>query len=64
MKLFFKVKKLALSEEARVNIAKCRQYLDDKMQTQQEPIYGINTGFGCCAMLRFLMSIFRSFRKI
>ena len=44
--IVFQGKKLALSEEARVNIAKCRQYLDDKMQTQQEPIYGINTGFG------------------
>lgn len=44
--IVFQGKKLALSEEAKVNIAKCRQYLDDKMQTQSEPIYGINTGFG------------------
>ncbi|WP_396188909.1 histidine ammonia-lyase [Flavobacterium sp.] len=44
--IVFQGKKLALSEEAKVNIAKCRQYLDDKMQIQQEPIYGINTGFG------------------
>ncbi|WP_306350247.1 histidine ammonia-lyase [Flavobacterium sp. '19STA2R22 D10 B1'] len=37
---------LGLSEEAKVNIDKCRQYLDQKMQTHHEPIYGINTGFG------------------
>ncbi|MFN4199251.1 MAG: histidine ammonia-lyase [Flavobacterium sp.] len=39
-------KLLALSEESRVNIQKCRDYLDKKMASQQEPIYGINTGFG------------------
>jgi histidine ammonia-lyase len=38
--------KLALSEEARGNIEKCRTYLDRKMATQDAPIYGINTGFG------------------
>lgn len=37
---------LALSEEAIANINKCRAYLDNKMQTQTNPIYGINTGFG------------------
>ncbi len=37
---------LALSEEAIANINKCREYLDNKMQTQTNPIYGINTGFG------------------
>src|SRR5690606_39987077 len=25
---------------------KCREYLDNKMQTETNPIYGINTGFG------------------
>jgi histidine ammonia-lyase len=39
-------KKLALSEEARANIEKCRTYLDEKMKSHNEPIYGINTGFG------------------
>lgn len=39
-------KQLALSEEAIVNIEKCRKYLDDKMQSNSTPIYGINTGFG------------------
>lgn len=38
--------KLALSEEARANIEKCRVYLDKKMETHETPIYGINTGFG------------------
>ncbi len=39
-------KKLALSEEAQVNIQKCREYLDKKMESHDNPIYGINTGFG------------------
>src|SRR5690554_1678341 len=37
---------LALSEEAIANINKCRKYLDRKMETETNPIYGINTGFG------------------
>lgn len=39
-------KTLALSEEARANIEKCRTYLDEKMKSNDDPIYGINTGFG------------------
>lgn len=39
-------KKLALSEEAVLNIEKARKYLDDKMKENKTPIYGINTGFG------------------
>lgn len=39
-------KKIALSEEAKVNIQKCRDYLDQKMEANDAPIYGINTGFG------------------
>ena len=38
--------KLALSDEAKNNITKCREYLDKKMETHDAPIYGINTGFG------------------
>ncbi|MFL5764023.1 MAG: histidine ammonia-lyase [Bacteroidia bacterium] len=38
--------KLTLSEEAKKNIIACREYLDKKMLSQKEPIYGINTGFG------------------
>jgi histidine ammonia-lyase len=37
---------LSLSEEAKVNIQKCRDYLDTKMASNEAPIYGINTGFG------------------
>lgn len=38
--------KLALSDDARNRIVRCREYLDKKMVTQKEPIYGITTGFG------------------
>ncbi len=38
--------KLDISEEARANIINCRTYLDEKMATHKDPIYGINTGFG------------------
>jgi len=38
--------KVGLSEEAKINIVKCREYLDQTMQSHEEPIYGINTGFG------------------
>ncbi|MFD2909285.1 histidine ammonia-lyase [Flavobacterium ardleyense] len=44
--VIYQGKKLALSEEAVVNIEKCRKYLDDKMKSNNDPIYGINTGFG------------------
>ena len=39
-------KTIELSEEARVNIQKCRDYLDKKMESNETAIYGINTGFG------------------
>jgi len=38
--------KLALSDEAKQAIIKCRNYLDKKMENQSDPIYGITTGFG------------------
>lgn len=38
--------KLELSDSAKASIQKCRDYLDNKMKTQKEPIYGITTGFG------------------
>ena len=38
--------KLALSEESARRIARCREYLDNQMATQKEPIYGVSTGFG------------------
>jgi histidine ammonia-lyase len=37
---------LELSKEAIENIERCREYLDKKMASQKEPIYGITTGFG------------------
>ncbi|MDR0970704.1 MAG: histidine ammonia-lyase [Lentimicrobiaceae bacterium] len=37
---------LALSNDAKTRIEKCRSYLDKKMETQEEPIYGVSTGFG------------------
>ncbi len=37
---------LVLSDKAKQNIVACRDYLDKKMASQKEPIYGINTGFG------------------
>ena len=39
-------KSLSLSEEAKINIQKSRDYLDQKMASNDAPIYGINTGFG------------------
>jgi histidine ammonia-lyase len=39
-------KLLELSDEAKINIQKCRDFLDNKMASHSEPIYGINTGFG------------------
>jgi histidine ammonia-lyase len=37
---------LVLSAESINKIEKCRKYLDHKIESQQEPIYGITTGFG------------------
>ena len=37
---------LAISEDAKSRVEKCRAYLDKKMETQKEPIYGVTTGFG------------------
>ncbi|MBC8266444.1 MAG: histidine ammonia-lyase [Flavobacteriales bacterium] len=39
-------KQLALGEKAKQKIQDCRDYLDNKMEQSDEPIYGINTGFG------------------
>ena len=38
--------RLALSDDARRRILRCRQYLDAKMEDNRRPIYGITTGFG------------------
>ena len=39
-------KNLELSNDVKKNITNCRSYLDKKLETSTEPIYGINTGFG------------------
>ena len=37
---------LALSDDARTRIVRCREYLDRKMENPERPVYGITTGFG------------------
>lgn len=37
---------VGLSERSRAAIEKCRDYLDQKVEREKNPIYGINTGFG------------------
>jgi histidine ammonia-lyase len=39
-------KKLKLSEKAVAAITNCRKFLDEYIQSSEEPVYGINTGFG------------------
>ncbi len=38
--------KLALSDEAKKRVEDCRAYLDKRVAESDDPIYGINTGFG------------------
>jgi histidine ammonia-lyase len=38
--------KLELSEDVQQRIIRCREYLDKKIAGQDEPIYGVTTGFG------------------
>ena len=38
--------KLALSEESRQAVQKCRDFLDQKMENSTVPVYGVTTGFG------------------
>jgi len=37
---------LVLSEEARKQIVWCREFLDRRIASDSEPIYGVTTGFG------------------
>lgn len=39
-------KLIKLSDESKYLIEKSRNYLDNKLQSEDHPIYGINTGFG------------------
>lgn len=38
--------KLELSEDAVNRIARCREYLDEKIRANSQPVYGVTTGFG------------------
>ena len=38
--------KIELSDEVKHLVVKCRNYLNEKIKTHSDPIYGINTGFG------------------
>ena len=39
-------RQVKIDEETKAVIQRCRQYLDEKMRSRSEPLYGINTGFG------------------
>jgi histidine ammonia-lyase len=45
-KILVENKQIALSDEVISKIQNCRNYLNEKLKTSSEPIYGINTGFG------------------
>ena len=38
--------RIAISEDAKAEIVKCRTYLDEKVAKSDRLIYGVNTGFG------------------
>jgi histidine ammonia-lyase len=44
--LSFRGTKIKLSEASKRKIIHCREYLDKELEDSDEPIYGINTGFG------------------
>ena len=37
---------IALSDDAKQRIVRCREYLDKKIASSTEPVYGVTTGFG------------------
>ena len=39
-------RKLVLSEDVQSGISHCREFLDQKLSNTNQPVYGINTGFG------------------
>ncbi len=55
--------RLELSDDAKNRINRCRQYLDRKMATCREPIYGINTGFGSLCNIQVEPSDLRQLQK-
>jgi len=46
MEIINQQKKISLSKEVIDKIENCRTYLDEKLNKSDQPIYGINTGFG------------------
>ena len=38
--------KIKLSQKSEKKVKDCRNYLDEKIKNSQDPIYGVNTGFG------------------
>lgn len=38
--------KVELSDDAVKRIERCREYLDEKIRTSSQPVYGVTTGFG------------------
>lgn len=55
--------KLKLSDEAKVNIERCREYLDEKIASDRVPVYGINTGFGSLCNVRIADSHLSELQK-
>lgn len=45
-KLISQTSQLRLSEASADLIKSCRRYLDEKIESQTEPVYGVTTGFG------------------
>lgn len=45
-RIFNSGEEIQLSEEIISKVQKCRTYLDNKIENDSQPIYGINTGFG------------------
>ena len=45
-KILYSKTTLELSDQSRDQILKCREYLDQKLDKDDSPVYGINTGFG------------------
>lgn len=41
-----KGEKISLSDESKHRVAECREYIDDKINKIDRPIYGVTTGFG------------------
>ena len=54
---------LELSQESKDRIVKCREYLDNKMKTQKEPIYGVTTGFGSLCNISISMEELSQLQK-